>query len=159
MAGQLVAWREAVAIETRVVARASQRAGGLRTPPTRAELAALSPARIAACGMSPSRAAALARLLRTIDPEALAGHDSAAVAARLCRERGVGPWSVGVVGLYGLGRADLGLVGDLGLMRVASRLRGRPVEPAETATLLAPHGEWAGLASLYLLSHPWAGRG
>lgn len=156
LAGQLITWREAVAIETRVVARASTRAGALRAPPTRAELAALSPAEIASCGMSSARAAALARVLRTLDPEALAGHDSAAVAARLGRERGLGPWSVGVVGLYGLGRLDLGLVGDLGLMRIASRLLGRRVEPAETAALLAPHGEWAGLASLYLLSHPWA---
>jgi 3-methyladenine DNA glycosylase/8-oxoguanine DNA glycosylase len=126
-------------------------------PPTRAELAALSPAEIAACGMSSSRAAALARVLRILDPEALTGNDSPAVAARLGRERGLGPWSVGVVGLYGLGRLDLGLVGDLGLMRLASRLHGRPADVAATAALLAPHGEWAGLASLYLLSHPWAG--
>jgi DNA-3-methyladenine glycosylase II len=156
LAGQLVTWREAVAIESRVVARASPREGALRVPPTRAELAALSPAQIAACGMAASRAAALVRVLRTLDPEALAAHDSAAVAARLGRERGLGPWSAGVVGLYGLGRLDLGLVGDLGLLRVASRLSGRRADVAETAALLAPHGEWAGLASLYLLSHPWA---
>ena len=31
-----------------------------------------------------------------------------------------------------------------------SRLRGRWVEGHETAELLAPYGEWAGPASLYL---------
>jgi hypothetical protein len=31
-----------------------------------------------------------------------------------------------------------------------SRLRGRWVEGYETAELLEPYGEWAGLASLYL---------
>ena len=31
-----------------------------------------------------------------------------------------------------------------------SRMRGRWVEGYETAELLAPYGEWAGLAGLYL---------
>jgi 3-methyladenine DNA glycosylase/8-oxoguanine DNA glycosylase len=156
VAGQLVTWSEAAAIEARVVAAAAPRADGLRLPPTRAELAALSPAQLAALGMSPGRAAALARLLRTLDVEALRGHGSPAVLARLTRERGVGPWSAGVVALLGLGRLDLGLVGDLGLIRLATRVNGRPAGVPETAALLAPYGEWAGLASLHLLAHPWA---
>ena len=45
-----------------------------------------------------------------------------------------------------------GLVGDLGLIKLLRALRGRPVEAAETAELLAPYGEWAGLASVYLLA-------
>lgn len=156
LAGQLITWREASAIESRIVRRAAARSGDLRTPPGRTELAALSAAELTACGLSPSRASTLARIVRTLDPEALARHDSAAVAARLGRERGLGAWSVGVVGLYGLGRLDLGLVGDLGLLRLASRVLGRRAEPADTAELLAPFGEWAGLASLHLLRHPWA---
>ena len=75
-----------------------------------------------------------------------------AVARRLERERGLGPWSVGVVCLQGLGRFDAGLVGDLGLVKLLRSLRGRPVETQETAELLEPYGEWAGLASIYLLS-------
>ena len=31
-------------------------------------------------------------------------------------------------------------------------LRGRPVEGWETAELLEPYGEWAGIASMYLLA-------
>ena len=66
------------------------------------------------------------------------------------RERGLGPWSAGVVCLEGLGRHERGLVGDLSLIKLMSRLRGRWVEGHETAELLQPYGEWAGLASIYL---------
>jgi 3-methyladenine DNA glycosylase/8-oxoguanine DNA glycosylase len=53
--------------------------------------------------------------------------------------------------MEGLGRHERGLVGDLTLIKLMSRLRGRWVEGHETAELLAPYGEWAGLASLYLV--------
>src|SRR3954453_2137725 len=66
------------------------------------------------------------------------------------RERGVGPWSVGVVCLEGLGRPERGLVGDLALVKLMSDLRGRWVEGHETAELLEPYGEGGGLASVYL---------
>ena len=156
VAGQLITWGEAAAIEARVVAAAAPRSDGLPLPPTRRELAALSPAELAARGLSAGRAGTLARLLRTLDPEALRRHDTRAVRARLCRERGLGPWSAGVVALLGLGRLDLGLVGDLALIRLAARVNGRPADVRDTAALLEPYGEWAGLASLHLLSHPWA---
>jgi len=75
-----------------------------------------------------------------------------AVVRRIERERGLGPWSAGVVCLEGLGRFEHGLVGDLGLVKLLRALRGRPVEGWETAELLEPYGEWAGLASVYLLT-------
>ena len=37
-------------------------------------------------------------------------------------------------------------------IKLASALRGRWVEAWETEELLAPYGEWAGLASVYLLA-------
>ena len=55
-----------------------------------------------------------------------------------------------MVCLEGLGRHERGLVGDLSLIKLMSRLRGRWVEGHETAELLAPYGEWAGLAGIYL---------
>ena len=70
---------------------------------------------------------------------------------RIERERGLGPWSAGVVCLEGLGRYERGFVGDLGLVKLLRALRGREVEAWETAELLEPYGEWAGLASVYLL--------
>ena len=70
---------------------------------------------------------------------------------RLLRERGIGPWSVGVIALEGLGRYDHGLVGDLGLVKLLASMRGRPVEAGETAALLSPYEEWQGLAGQLLM--------
>ena len=77
---------------------------------------------------------------------------TASIVARLTRERGLGPWSVGLVCLEGLGRYEYGLYRDLGLAKLASALWGRWVEPEESDELLAPYGEWSGLASVYLLT-------
>jgi len=119
--------------------------------PTAADLAATSPARLRSLGLHARRAASLVRLCRGLDLERLHGLPTPAVAARLERERGLGPWSVGVVCMQGLGRYDAGLVGDLGLVKLLRALRGGPVETYETAELVEPYGEWAGLASVYLV--------
>ncbi len=109
-----------------------------------------------------ARGASLVRLCRTIELERLHDVPTGAVAARLERERGLGPWSVGVVCLEGLGRYDYGLVGDLGLVKLLRALRGRPVEGWETAELLEPYGEWAGprerVPARRLLARAAAGR-
>jgi 3-methyladenine DNA glycosylase/8-oxoguanine DNA glycosylase len=57
-----------------------------------------------------------------------------------------------VVCLQGLGRFERGLQGDLGLVKLLAEMRGRRVEGWETAELLEPYGDWAGLASVYLLA-------
>ena len=93
----------------------------------------------------------------SLDLEALKGLPTDAVARRLERERGLGPWSVGVVCLEGLGRYERGLARDLGLVKLAAALWGRRVEAEETDVLLEPYGEWAGLASVYLLAGYHAG--
>jgi 3-methyladenine DNA glycosylase/8-oxoguanine DNA glycosylase len=120
--------------------------------PTTRDLASLAPSRLRALGLHARRAAALVRLCRSVELERLHRVETPTVAARLECERGLGPWSIGIVCLEGLGRFDYGLVGDLGLIRLLRALRGRPVEGWETAELLAPYGEWAGLASVYLLA-------
>jgi 3-methyladenine DNA glycosylase/8-oxoguanine DNA glycosylase len=143
IAGQLVQSRRALEIE-----RAVTRACG-EDPPTRDALARLSPAELVRCGLAASRAATLTRLTRALDLEELKATPSALV--RLRRARGVGPWTVGVIALQGLGRYDAGLVADLGLVKLLASLRGRWPEPEETAELLEPYGEWQGLASVFLL--------
>ena len=110
------------------------------------------PTQLRALGLHAKRAASLVRICRAIELERL--HDVAD------RRRGRAPRArarpravVGrVVCLEGLGRYDYGLVGDLGLVKLLRALRGRPVEGWETAELLEPYGEWAGLASVYLLA-------
>ena len=151
--GQLVDSRTARSLERRVVRALAPPLPGtpLHSPPTTASLAACSAAHLRALGLHARRAAALVRIGRSLDLERLHALPTDAVAARLERERGVGPWSVGVVCLEGLGRPERGLVGDLGLIKLLRALRGRPVEGWETAELLAPYGEWGGLASVYLL--------
>ena len=144
--GQLIQSRAARDLE-----RDISRACG-EDPPTREALARLSPARLCRFGLAASRAATLTRLVRTIDLEGLKDRQETA-AARLLRERGFGPWSLGVVALQGLGRYDLGLVSDLGLVKLVASLTGRwPDRAEETADLLAPYGEWQGLASVFLLA-------
>lgn len=147
--GQLIESRRARAIE-----RAILRTCGDATP-TREVVGALSPAHLRRLGLATARASTLVRLCRTVDLERLRGLPVEAVETRLLRERGIGPWSLGVIGLEGLGSYRYGLVGDLGLVKLLSALRGRWVEGWETAELLEPYGEWAGLAGVYLM-RGWA---
>ncbi|MGD0273377.1 MAG: hypothetical protein ABSB96_06590 [Gaiellaceae bacterium] len=153
LCGQLITAREARAIEARVIRRISPREfeSGLHAPPTQARLAALAPAELCRLGLAPRRASTLVRLCRTLDLERLRGLPSERVFARLERERTIGPWSLGVLCLEGFGGYSHGLSGDIGLVKLCSVLEGRWVSDAETGELLARYGEWAGLASLYLL--------
>jgi 3-methyladenine DNA glycosylase/8-oxoguanine DNA glycosylase len=157
VAGQLIQASRAREIERTIIRRATQKLGDLHAPPTCADLARFSPAELGKLGLGARRAAALIRLCRTLDLERLKEHPSDAVASRLERERGLGPWSVGVICLEGLGRYERGLRRDLSLAKLASELWGRWVEPEETDVLLEPYGEWAGLASVYLIAGYAAG--
>jgi AraC family transcriptional regulator of adaptative response / DNA-3-methyladenine glycosylase II len=143
--GQLIEARKAAAIERSVL-----RGLGVAVATT-AALRTLSPLDLHRHGLATSRAATLARLVRSIDLERLRAHDTDVVLQRLTRERGVGPWSVGVIALEGLGRYDHGLVGDLGLVKLLAALRGEWVAAEETSELLAPYGEWQGLAGQMLM--------
>jgi 3-methyladenine DNA glycosylase/8-oxoguanine DNA glycosylase len=151
--GQLIQASRARAIERNVIRAATPQLSGTRfhAPPTPASFAAFSPAQLRRLGLGARRGATLIRLCRALDLEGLRAQPTGAAADRLERERGLGPWSVGVIALEGLGRFERGLVGDLGLVKLASALRGRWVETWETAELLEPYGEWSGLASVYLL--------
>src|SRR2546422_2832273 len=150
--GQLIEARQAHATERRIVRAAMPARGRLHEPPTGTALGAFAPAELRALGLHARRAASLVNLCRTLDLERLRGLPAAVAAARLERERSLGPWSAGLVCLEGLGSYERGLVGDLGLIKLCSALRGRWVEAAETAELLEPYGEWAGLAGKYLMA-------
>lgn len=143
VSGQLIQASRALRIERAIIRAAGE------DPPSRAALARLAPARLTACGLAGSRAATLTRLARGLDLEGLRSREDAL--ERLGRERGVGPWTVGVVALQGLGRYDAGLVDDLALVKLLASLRRRWPEPGETAELLEPYGAWQGLASVFML--------
>ena len=151
LCGQLIQSSHARDLERTIVRATSGRLGRFSTPPTRATLAARSPADLRRLGLHGRRGATLTRLCASLDLERLRGVSADAVAGRLLRERGLGPWSVGVIALQGLGSYERGLVGDLGLIKLCRALHGRRVDVAETAELLEPYGEWQGLASVFLL--------
>jgi 3-methyladenine DNA glycosylase/8-oxoguanine DNA glycosylase len=151
--GQLIEAKRARRLEQTIIRTVCPPvADGLHAAPTTRDLAALAPSQLRSFGLHTRRSAAIVRLCRTVELERLHGVATPVVAARLERERGLGPWSIGVVCLEGLGRYDYGLVGDLCLLKLLRELRGRAVEGWETAELLAPYGEWAGLASMYMLA-------
>jgi 3-methyladenine DNA glycosylase/8-oxoguanine DNA glycosylase len=145
MCGQLIESRRARSIERAILRRLGVEVA------ERDALAALAPAELRRLGLAQARASALVRLARTIDLESLHAFPTAVVRARLERERGVGAWSTGVIALEGLGRFDHGLVGDLSLVKLAASLWRRWPEAWETADLLAPYGEWQGMAGELLL--------
>jgi 3-methyladenine DNA glycosylase/8-oxoguanine DNA glycosylase len=146
LCGQLIEARRARAIE-----RALVRACGDDDVLTQESLRRLPPVTLRRLGLAQHRATVLARLAATLDLERLREIDGNAALARLGRERGIGPWSVGVIALEGLGRFDRGLVGDLSFVKLYAALTGRWVETYETAELLAPYEEWQGLAGEILL--------
>jgi 3-methyladenine DNA glycosylase/8-oxoguanine DNA glycosylase len=155
LCGQLIEAKRARRLEQKLIRATTERGPeGLHEAPTCAELSRRSAAELRAVGLHARRAAALLRICRGLELERLHASPTAAVAARLERERCLGPWSVGVVCLEGLGRYEVGLVGDLGLVKLLTAMRGggARVETAETAALLAPYGEWGGLASVYILA-------
>jgi 3-methyladenine DNA glycosylase/8-oxoguanine DNA glycosylase len=152
--GQLIDSRRARQLE-RIIVRAAEplvEGTDLHAPPTSKSLARFAPVQLRQLGLHASRAAALIRMCRATDLEKLHALSTENAAAFIERQRGLGPWSAGVVCLEGLGRYERGLVGDLSLVKLMSRLRGRWVEAHETAELLEPYGEWAGLAGRYLVT-------
>jgi 3-methyladenine DNA glycosylase/8-oxoguanine DNA glycosylase len=151
--GQLIEAKRARRLEQTIIRRTTTAvAENLHAAPTTHDLAQLAPSYLRALGLHTRRAAALVRICRELELERLHDVPTPVVAQRLDRERGLGPWSVGVVCLEGLGRYDYGLVGDLGLVKLLRELRGREVELWETQELLEPYGEWQGLASMYMLA-------
>jgi 3-methyladenine DNA glycosylase/8-oxoguanine DNA glycosylase len=150
--GQLIQAKAARLLENRLVRLASPEHDGLRLPPGRGTFACFTRAELAREGLVSRKASALLRLTHDVDPERLHGVPTDTAARRIERERGLGPWSAGMVCLFGLGRFECGLVGDLGLVKLCSALRGRWADAEDTRELLEPYGEWAGLASVYLLA-------
>ncbi|MGH2995305.1 MAG: DNA-3-methyladenine glycosylase family protein [Gaiellaceae bacterium] len=163
LCGQLIQAKAARRLEARLLRLAAPRHADLRLPPTRATFARFAPAELQREGLVARKANALVRLSREWDVERLRDVGTEAAARRIERERGLGPWSSGMICLFGLGRFERGLVGDLGLVELCGTLLGRRAEAEDTRALLEPYEEWAGLASVYLLASPktlpaWAGR-
>jgi 3-methyladenine DNA glycosylase/8-oxoguanine DNA glycosylase len=152
IAGQLITMREARSIEWRLLHATTEQVGKLAAPPLPHHFARFAPAELYRFRLPARKATALVRICRTFDPERLRRLPADAAAKRLEQERGIGPYSVGVVWTEGLGRYDRGIVGDLGLLKICSAIEGRWLEPEDTARILSRYEEWAGLACVYLMA-------
>jgi 3-methyladenine DNA glycosylase/8-oxoguanine DNA glycosylase len=150
--GQLIEAKRAFAIERNLIRATTEQLDGLQAPPRPRHLAGFAPAQLHRFGLPSRKATALVRICRTLDVERFRDLPGDTAEMRLLRERGIGPWSIGVVWTEGLGRYDRGIVGDLGLLKLCAAIRGRWVDADDTAELLAPYEEWAGLACVYLLA-------
>jgi len=152
-----------VAIQRRLIAALGYRcpATGLRDAPPPAAVAGLAPARLASFDLAPKRALALRRAAREVASgraglDAAIGDREAADAAirRLRSIPEIGPWTVEMLALHGLGRFDLVAAGDLGFIKLVGRLlTGDPRARAEVPDVrrwFARYGEWQGLAGEYL---------
>ncbi len=120
--------------------------------PRPATVAATPLPRLRSAGLSQAKALAILDLAahfadRRLTPRALLTGDDAAVSALLLPVRGIGPWSVDMFLMFGLGRADVWPVGDLGVrLGLARFLRLR--KPAEGARLVALAQRWRPYRSL-----------
>jgi DNA-3-methyladenine glycosylase II len=150
---QLIAFHRAVAIQRNLIARLGRRCAetGLRDMPAPAAVAAAAPAEIVAAGLAPMRALTLRRAAAEV-----ARRDPAAPATlrSLRAIPGIGPWTMEMLALYGLGHYDRVPAGDLGYLEIVGRLRTghrhARAEEADVREFFEPYGEWKGLAGEYL---------
>lgn len=128
--------------------------GGLtRLFPTPQVLAEVDPATLA---LPRSRAATLLALARALaeGPERLdlgVGCDRDRARRHLAALPGIGPWTVEVVAMRGLGDPDAFCAGDLGVREAATRL-GLPRSPAALTARAAAWRPWRA----YAVQHLWA---
>jgi 3-methyladenine DNA glycosylase/8-oxoguanine DNA glycosylase len=156
---QLIEYERAAAIQRRLVAALGRRCpqSGLRDAPSAWLLARQAPAQLQSYDLSSQRSLALIRAAREVaagrvdlsDPDHERGW------RRLRAIRGVGSWTVQMLGLTGQGRLDQLPAGDLAFRKLVGRLTtGNPrarVSEAEVEAFFAPYAPWTGLAGLYAL--------
>jgi DNA-3-methyladenine glycosylase II len=132
---------------------------GVLTPTT---LAQADDARLRTCGVSAAKAKFLRALTEavrtgTLDVQRIPTLPDADLRTQLTAIRGIGPWTVDMFLMFGLGRPDILPVGDLGL-RMAVRdlwqLAATPT-PAELLALAEPWRPFRTVATWYL----WRSRG
>jgi len=157
---QLIEFSRAAAIERRLIARLGRRCAesGMRDSPSAAVVAAQAPALLESFDLSGGRAVTLVRAAREVASGRvdLLDGDHERGWRRLRTIRGIGSWTLQMLGLTGQGRLDQLPCGDVGYLKLVGRLRasGDPWARAtedEVAEFFAPYGPWAGLAGLHAL--------
>ncbi len=137
--GQQLSSRAAASIAGRLYALTG-------TPPTPQAVLALAEGELRGCGLSMAKSRSVLTLSRavldgSIDLVHLAAVSDEAVAAKLTVLPGIGPWTVHMFLMFGLGRLDVFAPGDLGLRRAVQRLENLPDLPTP-ATCLVRAERW-----------------
>lgn len=157
---QLIEFERAAAIQRRLVWRLGRRCPrtGLRDAPDAATVAAQAPAALASLDLTETRALALRRAAHEVARGRvdLYAADHEPGWRRLRAIRGIGSWTLQMLGLTGQGRLDQLPASDLAYLKLVGRLRsgGDPRARAteeEVMELFAPYHPWAGLAGLHAL--------
>jgi 3-methyladenine DNA glycosylase/8-oxoguanine DNA glycosylase len=152
---QLIEFERAVLIQRRMIRALGRRCAttGLRDAPSAAVVGAQAPALLESFGLAAKRAIAMRRCALEVASGRIDWSDESF--ARLLAIREIGPWTVEMTALHGLGRLDVVPAGDLGYLELVGALRGRRVEIPEVREFFAPYAPYAGLAGEYLrLSRP-----
>ncbi len=124
--------------------------GGLtRLFPAAATLAAVDPATLALPGARRATFAALTAALAGGQLDLDVGSDWQLARDQLSALAGIGPWSVEMIAMRGLGDPDAFVPGDLGV-RVAARELGLPAGPAALTRRAAGWRPWRAYAVQYL---------
>jgi 3-methyladenine DNA glycosylase/8-oxoguanine DNA glycosylase len=158
---QLIDGGRAAAIQRRLVRRHGHTSGcgTLHDVPSAAAVAALSPAEVEACGLSPLRSVTMVRAARevTAGRADLSRHEPAWRRLRVIR--GIGSWTVECLALHGQGRDDQLPAGDLAYLKLVGRLRGmgRRATEEEVREFFEPYAPHAGLAGTCLVHGMAAG--
>jgi len=154
---QQISIAAATAISARVVRAYGERlavdASHVYAFPSPDRIARASVTDLRACGMSAGKTLALqsvAVAIRegAIDEAEIARLPSADAAARLCRLRGIGPWSAAVVLLRGFGRLDVFPLADSGVARSVRLLAGAEIDVPSVLDVL---GDERGMLYYHLL--------
>ena len=151
-----VLYQQLAGAAARAIERRFHEAFGGRTPPP-AELAAASPARLRALGLSRQKVAAVQSIARafldgSVRPRQLPHLDDEEVIAQVTTIRGVGEWTAHMLLMFSLGRPDVLPVGDYGVRKAAQQLYElddlpKPVELEAIAEAWRPYRS---VASWYL---------
>ncbi len=126
----------------------------LRDVPSAEAIAALAPAQLASCDLSPARSVALIKCAREVG----AGRADPAepdADARFGRINEIGAWTLQCLGLFGRGEADSLPAGDLAYVKyvgVAAGLGRRAMVP-EIEDFYARYEPYRGLAGIFSLSN------
>ena len=117
-------------------------------------------ARLEAAGLAPTQSRTLSRVARAVAAGQIDPEDDDQ--RKLDAIPGVGEWTLAHLDLFGRGRYDVALGGDVGMRNCYARVAGvrtGSVKEAEFAAVLDRYKPFQGLAAMYLVAAGWRSGG